>query len=141
MTILEQYEQADRAFKTGTVMSDDNATLLCHLHGLANQNNINAGTQHRDMIRGVTINHILMQRHIETLQNHITKLNSSNTKLHKWVIALAAAALITSGTQIALQVETRLKSHEPRQPAPSVLSENPSLPATPSSGQAIEKLP
>jgi hypothetical protein len=61
MTILDRYEAAHKAFTSGKVMTDDSQTLLEHLYGLANQNNINAGTQHRDIIRGISINNILMQ--------------------------------------------------------------------------------
>ena len=93
MGILDNYETADQAFRTKAVLTQDNETLLSHLHGLANQNNTNSGTQHRDIIRGLTINSILMQRHIDAL-------NKQNAKTEKWVIALAVAALISSVVQI-----------------------------------------
>lgn len=93
MGILEDYEEADSAFKTKAILSQDNQTLIKHLHGLANQNNVNSGTQHRDIIRGITINNMLLQRHIDTLQNHITNLDAKNSKLQKLVVLLAVAAL------------------------------------------------
>ena len=93
MGILDNYEAANEAFKTGAVLTQSNETLLTLLHGLSNQNNINSGTQHRDIIRGITINHILLQRHIDGL-------NKQNSKIQRWVIALAVAALISSLAQV-----------------------------------------
>lgn len=93
MGILENYEEADKAFRSSEILSQENEKLLTHLYGLSNQNNINTGTQHRDIIRGITINHILLQRHIDSL-------NKQNSKTQKWVIALAVAALISSVVQI-----------------------------------------
>ena len=71
---LDKYEEAHSAFRTGSVLTDSNERLLLYLSGLSNQNNINPGTQHRDIIRGLTINNILLQRHIDKLQEHITDL-------------------------------------------------------------------
>lgn len=99
MTILDNYEAADAAFRTGRVLTESNETLLAHLHGLSNQNNINTGTQHRDIIRGLTINNILLQRHVESLQGHITELDAKNSRLQWWVVALAVAALIGTVSQ------------------------------------------
>ncbi len=99
MGILDNYEAADRAFRTGAVLTQTNEELLVHLHGLSNLTNVNTGTQHRDIIRGITINHILLQRHIDVLQQNITALNKQNEKTQRLVIALAIAALIAGGAQ------------------------------------------
>lgn len=93
MGILDSYETADQAFRTKAVLTQDNAILLEHLHGLSNQNNINTGTQHRDIIRGLTINNILLQRHIDSL-------NKQNTKTQRLVIALTIASLIGTAAQV-----------------------------------------
>jgi hypothetical protein len=115
--ISDQYEEADRAFRVGEVLTDDKQKLLEHLYGLSNTTNINTGTQHRDIIRSLTINHILLHRHIETLQsqvnelhNHITTLNTGNTKIQKWVIALAVAALVSAVIQTAVGIRSELRS-------------------------------
>jgi hypothetical protein len=113
----DRYEEADRAFRVGEVLTDDKQKLIEHLHGLSNTTNINNGTQHRDIIRSLTINHILLHRHIETLQDqvnklhdHITTLNTGNTKIQKWVIALAVAALISTVIQTAVAIRSELRS-------------------------------
>lgn len=96
MTILDHldhYEAEHKAFTSGKVMTDDSPTLLQHLYGLANQNNTNTGTQHRDIIRGISINNILMQRHIDDL-------NKQNLRTQKLVKALTIAAVLIGIPQI-----------------------------------------
>lgn len=123
MGILENYETADEAFRTGKVLTQDNETLLAHLHGLSNLRNENEGTQHRDIIRGVTINNILLQRHINALQSHITALDAKNSKLQWWVMVLAIAALIGTivqtigtGIQTYIAVQQFLPTAQQLQP-------------------------
>lgn len=99
MNILEKYEEAHTAFRTGSVLTDSNDKLLMYLSGLSNQNNINEGTQHRDIIRGLTINNILLQRHIEKLQAHITELDKKNSLTTMADVALTVASLIGTGFQ------------------------------------------
>ncbi len=55
----------------------------------------------------------LLRAHIELLQTHITDLDAKNTRLTKWVIALAVAALISTlfqtigtGIQTKIAIET-----------------------------------
>jgi hypothetical protein len=99
MNDLENYELAHQAFQTGSVLTDSNEALLIYLSGLSNQRNINQGTQHRDVIRGLTINNILLQRHITTLQAHISDLDRKNQTTNFAVIALSIAAVIGTGLQ------------------------------------------
>lgn len=154
MGILDNYEAADQAFRTKAVLTQDNATLLEHLHGLSNQNNINQGTQHRDIIRGLTINNILLQRHINSLQEHITALDSKNSKLQWWVVALAVAALIgtvaqTIGTGIQTYIavqqytptEQQSKPIAAPQQMPSQQSATPPLALPQASDQPKKKTP
>lgn len=93
MSILDNYEAADAAFKSSRVLTQSNDVLLEHLHGLSNQNNTNSGTQHRDMIRGFTINQILLQRHLQTL-------NKSNSRLQLAVLWLTLLSTVSSVIQI-----------------------------------------
>ena len=134
MRTLENYEAAHSAFRSGEVLTQDNEKLIAHLYGLSNQNNINEGTQHRDIIRGITINHILLQRHIDGL-------NKQNTKIQRWVIALAVAALISS----VVQILSPLLFQQPHNAAPQqqsskqAVAPSPELPQFP--GQATKKVP
>lgn len=110
MAVLENYEAADTAFRTKSVLSEDSEVLLEYLHGLSNQNNINSGTQHRDVIRSITINNVLLQRHINVLQDHITHLNKQNSKTQVLVVALTVAALLVGIPQVWFAYKADKKS-------------------------------
>lgn len=153
-TILDRYEEADKSFRMGTILTDENEKLLAHLSGLANLNNINTGTQHRDVIRGITINHILLHRHVEVLQkqvvelhDHITTLNDGNRKIQRWVIALAVAALIAAVVQTTAAIRTELRAEPvtqsgslpPQMSAPKV--EAPAQTAPEALSQSMKKVP
>jgi hypothetical protein len=84
------------AFKNSTITSCDENDLLAYLMLLASNRQENESLRHRDVIRALVINHISLQR-------HIADLNTRNSKIQKWVIALAVAALITSTVQILPQ--------------------------------------
>ena len=96
---IDNYTDADLAFHTGEVLKADNKTLLRYLSGLANTNNINVGTQHRDVIRGLTINNILLQHHVTDLQAHISRLDAKNSITTYAVIVLTVVAVIGTGLQ------------------------------------------
>jgi hypothetical protein len=98
--ILERYEEAHAAFLRGSVQDESDEQLLLHLSGLANQNNTNTGTQHRDIIRGLTINNILLKRHLDRLQQHISRLNEQNARTQVLVIALTIASLVGTAVQV-----------------------------------------
>lgn len=99
MTTLDNYEAADQAFRSGKILSDSNQELLRYLHGLSNLNNVNSGTQHRDIIRGFTINQIMLQRHIDKLQAHISDLDAKNARTQCLVMWLTIAALFAGIAQ------------------------------------------
>jgi len=94
---IEQWEAASKAFENGSIESCDNATMRAHLLALSNQQIHNDSIQHRDVIRGITLNHILLQR-------HINDLDRQNTKTQRWVIALAVASLIGTAVQVYYSV-------------------------------------
>jgi hypothetical protein len=58
---IEDWGKVDAEFKDGTLLSCDTRTLQNHLLALSNQQIRNESIQHRDVIRGITINHILLQ--------------------------------------------------------------------------------
>lgn len=108
--ILERYEDAHTAFLRGSVQDESDEQLLLHLSGLANQNNTNTGTQHRDIIRGLTINNILLKRHLEKLQQHITSLNEQNARTQILVMLLTVASLIGTAAQVWYAYRSDMKS-------------------------------
>ena len=64
----DKCQSAKNAFRTGSVMNDDKEKLLEHLSGLSNQDHIHETMQHQDIIQGITINHLLLQKHIDSLE-------------------------------------------------------------------------
>lgn len=92
-SVLDAYERANDAFWRNEVRDSSDDVLIEHLNAYANQNNINEGTQHRDLARVITINSILTQRHME-------RLDQRNTILQYIVIVLTIIATASSGVQI-----------------------------------------
>lgn len=103
MGVLDDYESAHDAFRTGAIESCDNVALRRYLYGLSNQNNTNTGTQHRDIIRGLTINHILLARHIDMLEKR-------GARTQKLVIWLTVAAVFGTVVQTALAIRTDMRT-------------------------------
>jgi hypothetical protein len=140
---LDNYTDADIAFHTSEVIKADNKTLLRYLSGLSNTNNTNTGTQHRDIIRGLTINNILLQRHVTDLQGHITTLDAKNSITTYAVVALTVASLIGTGIQTwygykadrRSEAEASATAEKLQTPTPSVAK--PYSPSIQSSGPSI----
>lgn len=136
----EAYDRMDLAFQDGSFKIASSETLHHYLISLANQNIPNTQVQHRDVIRGLTINHILLQRHIEGL-------NKQNSKTQKLVIALTVASLIGTFAQIwyAANADKTPEIKTPpiatSQPPQNTKSAIPSRLVPASSGQAIKKMP
>ena len=90
---IEQWEAANKAFESGAIEKCTDAELRAHLLSLANQSIQNASIQHRDVIRGLTLNHLILQRHID-------RLDRQNTRTQCWFMALAVASLIGTAAQV-----------------------------------------
>lgn len=99
---IENYQPVEDAFRKGTIDEHDSATLGKFLIALSNQPLENDHVKHRDIIRGITINHILLKRHIDAL-------DKKNDLTQKLVIALTVASLIGTGAQtwFALKADKR----------------------------------
>ena len=89
----DNYQPMEDAFRDGVIASETSDVLQKHLLALSNQVIRSDAVQHRDIIRGITINHILLQRHIDGL-------NKQNSKTEKLVIAFTVASLIGTGVQV-----------------------------------------
>jgi hypothetical protein len=86
------YRSVVDAFYDGTVKLKTPVELQEYLLGLSNNATGDDGIQSRDTIQGITINHILLQRHIDDL-------NKKNNVTQYLVIALTIASLIGTGFQ------------------------------------------
>ncbi len=90
---FNRYEEANKAFHSESILKADDDTLLRHLYGLSNYPVRNEMLHPGLVVRGLTINHVLLQRHIEKLDRRATVL--------QWiVITLTALAVLVGGVQI-----------------------------------------
>jgi hypothetical protein len=83
----------------------------------------------------------LLRAHMDALQKHITDLNKKNTVLQILVIALAAAALMTSAAQIYLQLSPRATPNASGLPAQAAPVAGPTQAPSQSSGQTTTPKP
>lgn len=93
-----EWDEAGRAFRNGAIWLSDQESLMRHLMAIANQQITNPTIQHRDIIRGICINHMLLQKHIDDLDR-------KNTTLQRLVLALAFASFVTSVVQIVVALK------------------------------------
>ena len=135
-----QFDATEKAFVENTIPDCDDETLQKHLLLLSIEPIPNTFVQHRNIIRGITINHILLQRHID-------RLNKQNSKMQWLVVALTIASLIGTGSQVWYADKADKKSEEKSPPiaaqqqTPTQQLAIPSLGSHPSSGQPAQKKP
>ena len=70
-TEIEQtaaYKAAQAAFASGAISTADRATLQSYITVIAQNTTGDDGVQARDTIQALTINHLIMQHHIDTLE-------------------------------------------------------------------------
>lgn len=123
----DNYQPVEDAFSNGQLESQDSDTLKKHLLALSNQPIHNELVRHRDIIRGLTINHLLLQRHIETL-------NRQNSKTQRWFMVFAVISAIgavapylmpPATVSIQAAIQPQLRTEElllPTQAQPQVAS-------------------
>ena len=127
---IEAWEEAGKAFESGNLESCDDAALRRYLQAISNQQIVNGSIQHRDIVRGITLNHMLLQRHID-------RLDRQNTKTQRWVMALAFASLVGTVAQVyyAANPPRPAARAEPAHSVPATRPNNSSKP-TPLRGAA-----
>jgi hypothetical protein len=92
---IKRTSAVDKAFENRTVLVDPDETLLNYLQTLGTGYVQNPMVQHREIIRAITINHILLQRFVD-------RLDAKNSKLSKYVIYLTVVATLAAVAQIAI---------------------------------------
>ena len=80
-------------FESGKIFDVNDNALLQVLNQICTEGIPNETVRHRAIIRGITVNHILMKRHIDSL-------NKINRKTQLLLIILTVALLATSSIQI-----------------------------------------
>jgi hypothetical protein len=132
--VEHDYQSSENAFRDGTISSATDEDLAKHLLALANKPIENDRIKHRDIIRGITINHML-------LQHHIDRLNRQNSKTQRWFMVFAVISAIGAVGPYLMP---------PATPPIQVVVASPTQPQQPSapiqaqpqvSGQATKKTP
>jgi hypothetical protein len=97
-----RYQAAQAAFDKGTITNADRVTLQEYLEAIAQNVTLNDGFQSRDIVQALTINHLILQRHIDELERR-------GRCTQFLVIALTVASLVGTGFQcwIANKAEAR----------------------------------
>lgn len=129
---LVKYEEAHAAFADGSILEADDAKLRRYLEGMANQRVLNPGNLSRDIIRGLTLNNLILRRHIDSLdrQNRLTQ---------RLLMGLTIAALAMGGVQTYLSYKALPPSVQGSPAAPAPTATKARLPApTPPRHQASD---
>lgn len=123
-----QYQPVENAFRDGKIEEQSDDTLSSFLIALSNEVILNENVRHRDIIRGVTINHLLMKRHID-------RLNRQNSRTQKLVISLTIAALIVGIPQIWFAYKADKRAETERTPNTTTSTQSKSQTLSPTQGQ------
>ena len=106
---IKLQDEISAQFENGGVMAASDEKLQEYIMSLSSGHVPNDMVRHREIIRALTINHIQMKRHIDSL-------NRQSNKTQKWVMALAIASLIGTLAQVyyADKSEKRSEAQERR---------------------------
>ncbi|MEW6353422.1 MAG: hypothetical protein AB1469_03860 [Pseudomonadota bacterium] len=129
-----EYQPVENAFREGTITSASDEDLSKHLLALANKPIDNDRIKHRDIIRGITINHML-------LQHHIDRLNSQNSKTQRWFMVFAVISAIGAVAPYLMPPATPQVQVVVAQPAQPQQPSAPTQAQPQTSGQATKKSP
>ncbi|HOE15936.1 MAG TPA: hypothetical protein PLX02_01245 [Syntrophorhabdaceae bacterium] len=86
-------DEINEVFKDGTILTASEERLQMYLKALSSDPIPNDMVRHREIIRALTINHIQMQRHVDSL-------NRKNNSIQIWIIILAGINIIVGFFQI-----------------------------------------
>ena len=93
---LRIHGEADRAFGQGTVCEASEEQLQRYLQNICTGAIPNDTIRHREIVRGITINHIQTARVIKELGATIARLNAQNARTERWIVVLAIASLVAT---------------------------------------------
>lgn len=97
---IKIHSSLDTAFENDSVINATDDELQSWLQNLSTGNTVNDTIRYREIIRGITINSIIMKRHID-------RLNKRSETTQWIVIFLAASSLIASAVNIYISVQPR----------------------------------
>jgi len=113
----DEYQAALKEFSSGEIVNADRTTLQGHLIAIAQNVTGDDGVQARDTVQALTINHLILQRHIDELERR-------GSKTQKIIIALTVASLIGTAMQCWLAYRPENSFHNKLQQAKPSASSN-----------------
>jgi hypothetical protein len=96
--------ELDRAFRDWTVAHARDDQLLEMLRYLCTAGAPEEKVRHRELLRGITINHIQMSRTINDLKSTLQALNKANERTQRLLMRLTIAAFLVGFVQAAAAV-------------------------------------
>jgi hypothetical protein len=91
--------EVDKKFRDWTVAKSNDEELLEMLRHLCSEGVPNENVRHRELLRGITINHILMANTIRDLKTTMHNLNASNERTQRFLLVLTVVAVIVGAIQ------------------------------------------
>lgn len=103
-TWIKTHCEINKAFEGGRISEVDNATLQLWLENICTGVIPNENIRHVEVVRGLTINHIRMDRTIRELEATMRELNSANAKSQRLMEKLQWAAYFFGVVQAVVAV-------------------------------------
>lgn len=91
--------EMELAFRNGQVAAASDEQLQRWLQNLSTGHVANEMVRHREIIRGITINHIQMARTIRQIEETMRKLNAGNERTQRLIIRLTWVAVAVGVVQ------------------------------------------
>ncbi len=87
-----EYNAVLNAFESGTLIKADRETLQTYITTIAMNATGDDAIQARDIVQALTINHLILQRHIDELER-------KNNTTQNWIIILTIFSVLGTGMQ------------------------------------------
>lgn len=94
--------EVDKAFRDWTLSDASDEQLVEMLRHLCSDAIPNDYIRHRELLRGITINHIQMARVIRDLKATMHELNTVNEKTQQFLLILTVVAVVVGALQVIL---------------------------------------
>lgn len=107
---IKIHSEMDLAFQHNKVTEAKEENLQRWLQNLCTGNVPNETVRHREIIRGLTINHIQMTRTIQSLEDTMRRLNAANERTQQLVLRLTWVAVVVGVIQAVAAVISFLVS-------------------------------
>ena len=94
--------EVDKAFRDWTLPNANDEQLVEMLRHLCSDAIPNDYIRHRELLRGITINHIQMARVIHELKTSMHELNTANERTQRFLLILTVVAVAVGALQVIL---------------------------------------